>query len=169
MATIKGVVDFTSLKPITVSSVATGRECFAFRGKPIQKKTKRVVNSTKQVGIAKPVSCEQLISTIFSEEKKKEQRMYLLALENARLRKQALAIKKILCMMCAMKCDSEEELKLHEQKVHWKEDEASYYCLTEHGERIKAPYICLTCGGGYPTSTRLKSHLHEAHNLRFEF
>ena len=166
MATIKGVVDFTSLKPITVSSVAMGRECFAFRGKPIQKKTKRVVNSTKQVGIAKP---DQLVATIISDERRKEKRMYLLALENARLRKQAFTVKKILCMMCAMKCETEEELKIHEQKVHWKEDEASYYCLTEHGEWIKAPYICLSCGGGYPTSVRLQSHLHEAHNLRFEF
>ena len=155
MATIKDVVDFATLKPIQVSNVV--------------KKTKRAVYSTKQVGRVKPTAHNQVVTTIISDEKKKEKRMYLLALENMQLRKKAFATKKISCMMCPMNCDSEEELEMHEKMAHWCQADNGYFCASDQGQWIKAPYICLTCGGGYPTLARLQTHLEENHNLRFEF
>lgn len=132
MTTIKDVVDFESLRPPKLTQDEVLRSILKDAAKPKlpQKSVKRVLFKTKQVGkSAKPAAYNQIVTTILSEEKKKEQRMYLLALENLKLRKQAFATKKIWCMMCAMNCDSEEELKLHEQKVHWKEDEASFLLL----------------------------------------
>ena len=137
--------------------------------KDVVKKTKCVVYSTKQVGRAMPTTYNQVITSIISNEKKKEKQLYLVALENMRLRKKACVIKKISCMMCPMNCDSVEELEVHEKMAHWCQEDNGYFCANDQGQWIKAPYICLTCGGGYPSQSRLQSHLEENHNLRLEF
>ena len=134
-----------------------------------QKKVKRVINSTKQAGKVVPANCDKLVATILNEERRKEQKMYLLALDNIRLRKRAFSTEKHSCLMCSIQCDSQDELFVHEKMAHWCQADNGYFCANDNGEWIKAPYICLSCGGGYPTSVRLQSHLYEVHNLRYEF
>ena len=76
---------------------------------------------------------------------------------------------KVRCSMCIMEYFTDIDLKIHEKNVHWDEGDGTYYCITMEGEKIKAPYICLTCGGGYPSTGLLKVHLQEAHGLRYDF
>ena len=88
--TIKDVVDFESLRPpkLTKDEVLRSVLKDAAKPKPPQKSVKRVMFRTKQVGKSiKPAAYDQIMATVISEEKKKEQWAYLVALENIKLRK----------------------------------------------------------------------------------
>ena len=79
-----------------------------------------------------------------------------------------IKFEKLVCNMCAAVFYTETVMMVHELKVHWVlRNGLTSFIVWEKGEQIPAAYMCIHCGGGFPSVERLKIHVTNIHGHRF--
>ena len=86
----------------------------------------------------------------------------------AKQKKSDIKFKKIVCNMCAAIFYTESAMMVHELKIHWVlRNGLTSFVVWEDGKQIPAAYMCIHCGGGFPSAERLKLHVVNIHGHMF--